>query len=216
MTKQCSLCGLEKSLDDFHRLRRSKDGRQPACKSCARERDRLRYADPATGRAVGLDATTRRWREQNRERARAAAQARRQQNPERYAEAVRRWQAANRELIRAHARARYLINREREIARSMRWQQENRERHAAKESLRRARLLGASDDAYPTAVMATVMAALRVQPCVYCGATASIEIDHVVPISRGGLHRPDNLAPACKRCNTSKGNRLLSEWAAAG
>jgi 5-methylcytosine-specific restriction endonuclease McrA len=46
--------------------------------------------------------------------------------------------------------------------------------------------------------------------CQYCGHTAD-SIDHVVPRSRGGEHVWDNVVAACRRCNLSKGNRLLHE-----
>ena len=46
--------------------------------------------------------------------------------------------------------------------------------------------------------------------CQYCGATAE-NIDHVVPRSRGGLHRWDNVVAACRPCNARKEDRLLSE-----
>jgi 5-methylcytosine-specific restriction endonuclease McrA len=46
--------------------------------------------------------------------------------------------------------------------------------------------------------------------CQYCGANAE-SIDHVVPRSRGGLHIWENVVAACRRCNTVKGDRLLSE-----
>lgn len=49
--------------------------------------------------------------------------------------------------------------------------------------------------------------------CQYCGATNEIlEVDHVIPKSRGGSNDPDNLKTACWDCNRSKGRRLLSEW----
>jgi Autographiviridae endonuclease VII len=32
--KRCSACGLEKSVEEFHRNRASYDGRQPHCKEC--------------------------------------------------------------------------------------------------------------------------------------------------------------------------------------
>lgn len=34
-------------------------------------------------------------------------------------------------------------------------------------------------------------------------------IDHVVPISKGGSHKYENIVAACRYCNTSKGDRLL-------
>ncbi|MEM6708435.1 MAG: HNH endonuclease [Pseudomonadota bacterium] len=50
--------------------------------------------------------------------------------------------------------------------------------------------------------------------CLYCGNTfTDMELtrDHVVPTSKGGLDRWDNVVAACKRCNHFKGNRLLED-----
>ncbi|MBC7939107.1 MAG: HNH endonuclease [Chitinophagaceae bacterium] len=44
--------------------------------------------------------------------------------------------------------------------------------------------------------------------CFYCGypsSAATLEMDHVVPHSRGGSDRPWNLVPACWECNSGKG-----------
>ncbi|WP_461152356.1 HNH endonuclease [Saccharopolyspora tripterygii] len=48
--------------------------------------------------------------------------------------------------------------------------------------------------------------------CAYCGSPDDIEIDHVIPVTRGGLHEPGNVIPACRPCNRDKGNQLLHEW----
>ena len=43
--------------------------------------------------------------------------------------------------------------------------------------------------------------------CHYCGhkfATAELTMDHIVPISRGGLSNKGNVVPACKACNQNK------------
>ena len=42
--------------------------------------------------------------------------------------------------------------------------------------------------------------------CVYCGSNKDLTLDHVVPKSLGGKTSWKNLATACKRCNTSKGD----------
>lgn len=50
--------------------------------------------------------------------------------------------------------------------------------------------------------------------CLYCaGAFADGDLtrDHVVPTSRGGRDRWDNVVAACKRCNHFKGSRLVEE-----
>lgn len=46
---------------------------------------------------------------------------------------------------------------------------------------------------------------LKSQPCTYCKSTKfHIEIDHRIPMSKGGSNEPDNLQPVCKFCNRSK------------
>jgi len=50
--------------------------------------------------------------------------------------------------------------------------------------------------------------------CLYCGNTymdAQLTRDHVVPTSRGGADRWDNVVAACRRCNHRKGSRLTHE-----
>src|SRR5436305_11546482 len=37
--------------------------------------------------------------------------------------------------------------------------------------------------------------------CVYCGSTEELQIDHIIPVSRGGATTLDNLEVLCKHCN---------------
>jgi 5-methylcytosine-specific restriction endonuclease McrA len=51
--------------------------------------------------------------------------------------------------------------------------------------------------------------------CSYCNERSDrLELDHVIPLSRGGRHSIGNLVPACLRCNRSKHAKLLVEWRA--
>jgi len=50
------------------------------------------------------------------------------------------------------------------------------------------------------------------QPCFYCGSLDSIQIDHVVPLSRGGTHSIGNLVAACALCNNQKNKWFITEW----
>lgn len=48
--------------------------------------------------------------------------------------------------------------------------------------------------------------------CQYCGRKAPeviLEVDHIVPLSKGGKYIEDNLTLACKECNIGKSNFLL-------
>lgn len=40
--------------------------------------------------------------------------------------------------------------------------------------------------------------------CVKCGSTANLEVDHIMPISKGGKTTFNNLQTLCKRCNANK------------
>jgi 5-methylcytosine-specific restriction endonuclease McrA len=40
--------------------------------------------------------------------------------------------------------------------------------------------------------------------CRKCGATNRLEIDHIIPIARGGTNEPDNLQVLCRHCNAKK------------
>lgn len=48
--------------------------------------------------------------------------------------------------------------------------------------------------------------------CAYCGRSGPLDQDHVIPLSRGGRHAIANIVPACRSCNSSKGNKFLVEW----
>jgi hypothetical protein len=52
--------------------------------------------------------------------------------------------------------------------------------------------------------------------CSYCGVEGELNarwcVDHIIPLSRGGTNDPENLTACCFPCNSSKSDRLLSEW----
>lgn len=49
--------------------------------------------------------------------------------------------------------------------------------------------------------------------CVYCGAeNMPLEVEHIVPKSRGGSDRVSNLTLACHECNQRKGNMTAREF----
>lgn len=61
-------------------------------------------------------------------------------------------------------------------------------------------------------VLPTEIKNLYSQNCFYCGNNSHIEIDHIIPVSRGGRHSVGNLVAACRSCNRSKGARTIMEW----
>jgi 5-methylcytosine-specific restriction endonuclease McrA len=56
---------------------------------------------------------------------------------------------------------------------------------------------------------------LQPQVCSYCHLILTKETrttDHIVPLVRGGKNDITNVCWACKKCNSQKGDKLLSEW----
>src|SRR5262249_13831596 len=50
--------------------------------------------------------------------------------------------------------------------------------------------------------------------CVYCGVpeSASLKLtqDHLNPVENRGPHTEDNIVPACQKCNSSKGAKIIT------
>ena len=50
--------------------------------------------------------------------------------------------------------------------------------------------------------------------CRYCSVSLAaephllLEVDHIIPVSKGGLSTPDNLQTLCWRCNRTKSNKV--------
>lgn len=189
--KVCTKCGVEKPLGDFPKDKRISTGRVAQCRECVnryktRWMREKRHANPEWAREED-----RRWREANPEAALAKD---------------RRYKNANRKLLRERDRIRRLKNPERTKATYRRWFEANRKQELLRKANRRALMKNATPETL------ALVETLLTQPCAYCGSTERITIDHIIPLSRGGKHEADNLAPACLSCNSSKNDRLLSEW----
>ena len=48
--------------------------------------------------------------------------------------------------------------------------------------------------------------------CVYCGGEENLQLDHLLPRSKGGNDASDNLVVACKQCNSTRQNMNLTAW----
>lgn len=188
-------------------------GGHAACKTCNRESQLNRYrADPERHLAAALayqkanrEAATLRqtkWKRDNAERYQASYRAYRERTREHRRAVQRAWAEANRE---AHAAYNAAYGR--------RWRAENpdRARLGVQNRLRRQRN---HPDFVKVSFRDWNRTINRYQGrCAYCGAKPdALQMDHVVPISRGGRHGIGNIVPACRACNASKGSKFLAVW----
>lgn len=105
-------------------------------------------------------------------------------------------------------------NPERKIEQNRQYREKNQEREKHRKLNWWMGKIGAID---PTAPAATATAVARRvwlfgNCCAYCGGDGPLHLDHVQPLSRGGLHTPGNLVPACQRCNISKQAKPVEAW----
>ena len=104
-------------------------------------------------------------------------------------------------------------NRQRRIETASKWYKENRERayeHSRSKDNRRRAAKSIKFTVDQLAVKLDYWGRkcyLKLEGC-----TGEYKhLDHVIPLSRGGLHALPNLRPACQSCNLRKGNKLLKE-----
>lgn len=140
----------------------------------------------------------RKYRKQNRDKVNATRRAYRA-NP------------ANRELELKKRREWYRADPSVPLAKTNQWKRKNRDHVLEYNAQRRAKKISVT-----VADCTERVEQLKSRPfCHYCCGRLTVKnrtVDHVIPLSRGGKHCPDNLVAACKSCNCSKGTRLLSEW----
>ena len=49
--------------------------------------------------------------------------------------------------------------------------------------------------------------------CAYCGRSdVPMTMDHIVPLSKGGLHTKENITTACMSCNSGKKDKSKEEY----
>jgi ATP adenylyltransferase len=75
-----------------------------------------------------------------------------------------------------------------------------------------------SADPVPDSIRYKVLKAGK-QRCALCGITAKermLDVDHIIPRSRGGSSKEENLQVLCAKCNRSKGNKDDTDFRDAG
>ena len=118
----------------------------------------------------------------------------------------------NREKLDAYKK-RYRENPEKEKLRIKKWKHANPQRiddHNLKriETVRRK-----SDGSVTVEIVDQILKSAK--DCIYCSVSLTPEVstlDHIEPVSRGGLHSAFNLVACCRSCNSKKYNKPFHVW----
>ena len=186
MMKTCRDCKRELPLDEFYLQAsarvKGKQWRMSYCKPCFGERGRKRLmARTPEQKAVALA----RRRECRKPLTPAQKQAAKYLHE--------RWRNANREHVRERTRA---ANQTQRVMYP--------ERYVIRDIIHDG-LRGRTKKFPLQEWFATVE--VFDHRCAYCGSSAKLTVDHVLPVSRGGDNAIENLIPACLTCNLKKGAR---------
>ena len=47
--------------------------------------------------------------------------------------------------------------------------------------------------------------------CVNCGTSKKLTLDHIIPVSKNGKNKLENMQVLCRSCNSSKGDKCISK-----
>jgi 5-methylcytosine-specific restriction endonuclease McrA len=185
--KKCSKCGEEKPLVQFYKHPECKDGHRPDCKACNYAGNRARFSPE-------------KHREYNR--------AYRAKNPNK----DREYYEKNKAVLLPKMAEYNRRNWEAYLAKMRAWRKDNPEKVQVWVRNRRAKLKGLNG----SHTIDDIKALLEAQQglCVYCRCDIreSFQVDHIVPVAKGGSNDKSNLQLLCKTCNLDKRDKDPHEY----
>lgn len=155
-------------------------------------------------------AASQRWKERNPERVKNYRDEYYTDPAHREAHKVTTaaWHVRNREAVAINRRRLYLTRQQATIADVVReYRKRNPGKHAEIENRRRARKLAQFVAPVDTPAIRDRDGGL----CGICGQSVPVEqqsLDHIIPLSKGGTHEPNNVQLAHRACNSRKGAKL--------
>lgn len=184
-----------------------------------RERDRERERRWCAANRDRVNARARKYRADNPEKAKASFTKWRESHLEQERERQRAYREANREALRTKDRQRYAENRERYSEKNCAYYAKNAERRIeerkawakknpdmARALVRKRRARKMKVGGTHTIVDIQEIKLMQRDRCAACRIRlgTKYEVDHIVPLSKGGHDGRSNLQLLCPPCNRSK------------
>lgn len=207
-TKECSKCGDLKPLDEFSRASKERSGYKSACKACIK----ITAADHYRRNKPRIDEKNQKWAKEHPLRMAEYWTRYRLRNPEKHLAAVRDWQRRNPDKVIANSARWRRENIERVNAKHARWLAANpgiRSRYDKTRYERRKHVGGLFTRQDWQRLFDRQEG--RCAGC-GCGLNESAHADHIVPLVRGGSNGIENRQLLCKRCNSQKHTKEMSDF----
>lgn len=199
-TKRCTKCQREfpATLEFFHKDKNRKDGFRHQCKICVN----IYYRQ----NKHKILKKAKQYRETNKDKILECKKKYRNNNKEKISENGKQYYKANKEKIskqkKQYSKQCYEANKEEILEKTKQYRKKNRHLTRQWDSKRRAAKLKQTPD----------YANLDLIKLIYKYCPDGYEVDHMVPISDGGLHHESNLCYLPKGVNQSKGAKTIEEF----
>lgn len=206
--KICSRCKESKPASDFGKNRRCKDGLTSWCLPCKRniEREWKAAHKELVSERSAIDYERHKPERQERHREYSALPSTKMAVNTR----LRARRVADPEGTRQRDRQRYAKHHDMFLECSRKWRMAHPEFVRIAAARRRARM---SNGSGITASEWSAKKDYYNNCCAYClQSNDALEMDHMIPLSRGGEHSANNIVPACRRCNSSKNAKTPLEF----
>lgn len=213
MLRTCRKCGLDKPIDQFPMKRDNADGLSVRCRGCLWETIKA-YRQTDHGKQMMLASNQRFAKTEKRKlsqsRSNHSEKGRASKKAWAKSEAGKISRAKLRGTDKTKARhKRYYDNGKGRITID-RYQATEKGKASLARGVhkRRSRMLAVST---LTAAEWQTIKDRAGHKCHYCRKVfRRLTMDHVIPLTKGGHHIASNIVPACRSCNSSKGNRVTT------
>jgi len=208
-TKMCGKCQQYKDYGEFGKNAIGKDGLHSLCKKC-------RAANMKVYREQNRDKIAT-YLTETREKRSAQKASYRITHREQVAAYDATYYATHKKAIAMTKAAWRASHHDQDIVRHAVWAKNNPEKCRAKTNRRRARKRG--NGGTHTAEDVKRQGDCQNWKCWWQGPGCTIdcrdkyEVDHMIPLARGGHNYPGNIVISCPHCNRSKKDKMPEEWA---
>ena len=215
--KICAKCGVKKTDDLFYRA--SSGGPMNQCKDCTRKARKLRYwINPEKSRAATREyskkypdkrrSSYRNYLSTHKKEYLEYQRCWRERHKEQQLEYGRKYRLENKEKLSQRAKENYITIRDGVIARVKQYKQTHP--ITRKSSKHRRRVMERTAIGHFNDEEWRKLTSDCGNVCACCKQEKTLTVDHIVPLSKGGTNKIENIQPLCLSCNSRKHDKTIN------